>query len=98
LCCLGQAVVTMKEFYGINPISKFINQEEGRILFDERSDTELDKSWKELGLYDCDGGFRNRESIKPYASLVQMNDEGATWPEIADFIEENPEIVFTESK
>jgi len=36
-------------------------------------------------------------SLKTYKSLGHMNDSGVTWPEIADFVEANPEAVFIKS-
>lgn len=32
-----------------------------------------------------------------YGSLAAMNDDGVTWPEIADFIEDNPTLVFSKT-
>lgn len=37
----------------------------------------------------------HRKGKRKYNSLTAMNDKGMTWPEIADYIEKNPENVFT---
>ena len=43
-----------------------------------------------------EGNLKNYSNGKP--SLVVMNDKGYTFKEIADFIEQNPEQVFKQSK
>ena len=54
------------------------------------------KSWEKLGLRDSDGAFAYTPELT-YGSLAQMNDKGISFAEIADFIEQNPDLVFTHS-
>lgn len=100
LCCLGQALITMKESEGINPIDVFVDEWEDweRFnLFDGCSDAELSKSYEKLGLHDDVGSFA-LDGVHELESLADMNDQGVPWTEIADFIEENPKAVFSEPK
>lgn len=64
----------------------------------------LDNSYKKLGLFSASGSFHNSTGLLSEVipanhsrSLSEANDYGVTWPQIADFIESNPEIVFKES-
>lgn len=51
-----------------------------------------------LGLFDSDGVIKGDEDELECLSLLEMNDsDGKTFVEIADFIEKNPELVFTHS-
>ena len=43
------------------------------------------------------GGFYTHKDQSKSWMLSAMNDKGATWPEIADFIEANPSKVFTKA-
>jgi hypothetical protein len=42
------------------------------------------------------GEFAGNKRLNGHSDLAAANDSGVTWPEIADFIEANPEAVFTE--
>lgn len=72
----------------------------------------LSSSYKRYGLRDEYGSFSVARCMSDgivrhfghmdigsfyVSSLSQANDNGATWIEIADFIENNPEVVFTHS-
>lgn len=109
LCCLGQAKITLHEFNGGNAIDLFIERKNDATgsflgiweLWDGSSDADLADSYEELGLYNADGLIAwSGEDVGcgRYNSLAAMNDSGVTWPEIADFIEEQPERVFAEPK
>lgn len=53
-----------------------------------------------LGLRTHDGEIHYNEDDEEefgYLTLVEMNDDGKTFVEIADFIEANPTLVFTKS-
>lgn len=61
----------------------------------------LPEFWKTLGLNDDSGSFMvdgqpvyQDVDDKYCCSLAHMNDCGVTWPQIADFIEANPHMVF----
>ena len=54
------------------------------------------KSWESLGLRDSDGAFAHTLGTK-HVSLARMNDRGIPFAEIADYIEQNPGLVFTHS-
>jgi hypothetical protein len=50
-----------------------------------------------LGLFDCSGTINSEDELGSL-SLADMNDnEEKTFVQIADFIEQNPELVFTHS-
>lgn len=68
----------------------------GRI-FNCDSASVLTGDYKRYNLRSEEGEFLHKVEINgnEYESLVDMNDSGLiTWPEIADFIEQNPDIVF----
>lgn len=95
-CCLGEGLVTYCKMKNIKLpfIDGFI------IDFNEdknlKSDCILDFSYKELGLRTSTGRIIGKH-LNNRTYLTQANDSGVSWPEIADFIEENPEAVFTHS-
>lgn len=56
------------------------------------------KSWELLGLRDSDGALAIADIFEtPHVSLARMNDKGVPFAEIADYIEQNPDLVFTHS-
>lgn len=66
----------------------------------EENEIFLDNTYEKLGLRSRYGSFHKDIFIRTdkYISLLQMNDEGKlTFKEIADFIEQNPEVVFSGS-
>lgn len=108
-CCLGELLFCFCErkfdtvFHKTNP------EDENFLMYDidpisrERNDHRgiLIGSWDELGLFDHYGSFKGTARLqlgeKQCSSLSGANDNGVTWPEIADFVEANPEMVFTKS-
>ncbi len=87
-CCLGQACLI------INENAEWYNDS---ILESNHNRSAL--SWQDnaiLGLNSINGVLKETAFINNinYKSLVDMNDEGLTWPEIAKYIRENPENVF----
>lgn len=51
-----------------------------------------------LGLFDSEGAIQGDEDELESLSLLEMNDsDGKSFIEIANFIEANPELVFTKS-
>ena len=66
----------------------------------ENSEIFLDNTYEKLGLRNRYGSFDKPYFIHttPYVSLLEMNDNGKmSFKDIANFIEENPELVFTRS-
>jgi hypothetical protein len=66
------------------------------------SETEiLNNTYEDLGLHsaygDIDDGYKFPRGKKTYFELTDMNDNGITHAKIAEFIEQNPEKVFTKS-
>ena len=66
--------------------------------------TSLAKTHKKLGLYDECGeihneynGYQFPRGTKTYNSLADMNDKDISHKKIAEFIETNPELVFSRS-
>lgn len=96
LCCLGA---------GLLCAGKGVWNNKNSLLDGEGADRLLDTSYEELGLKDNEGGFYDENGVKynandlseEYESLADMNDSFLNWSEIADFIETNPEVVFTKS-
>jgi hypothetical protein len=89
-CCLGELLVRASGF-NLCP-SPFVN---GRILDGgdpDGSSRILRTFYKKVGLHSDQGSI-----IYSLTSLGEMNDNGVTWPKIADFIEANPEKVFSKS-
>lgn len=85
-CCLGQALLCLLEHKGEElPVGELTSG--GPSI---RS--ELSEHYEELGLYDDVGQIYGSDDC-----LAEMNDHGRTWKEIAEFIESNPEKVFTKS-
>jgi hypothetical protein len=87
-CCLGQAKIIIETSKGNNYRECFKNS----IIIDGGMNC-LVNSYTEIGLYSCNGSIRRSSN-----SLARMNDIGYTWKQIAEFIENNPELVFKESK
>lgn len=89
-CCLGKASCII---HGRSMINK-------RGLFDNRcKDVSImtKKDMKSMGFRNQFGGFADGFAIGKCNSLVDLNDKMYTWPQIAKFIRENPEKVFTKS-
>ena len=64
--------------------------------FKENDNAHLVDSYKELALRDCGGQLS--KPFDNFTYLTDMNDSGRySFNDIADFIEENPELVFTHS-
>lgn len=78
-CCLG---VACAELYGDRARGKWFN--EGEIA--------PDKLVEDLSLHNRDARIYTKHG--KMGSLTRANDSGATFEEIADFIEQNPEAVF----
>lgn len=87
-CCLGQLHVCAK----------------GKNAFNERG--EIDDgdlgylhSCTDYGLRSSGGSLKDFHSFSngTYTCLSNANDGGVPWSELADFIEQNPEKVFTKS-
>ena len=100
-CCLGELLMTAYRFnYIDNPFGdKHYND---TCLVNGGNTGTIERDYDEFGLYSCAGTFKNGQQINiknnGYISLAGMNDsENMTWLEIADFIEQNPEIVFSKS-
>lgn len=100
-CCLGLAAVkVLNHDYRISSTGSVRVNDQLYYLSD----------WLKLGLYSNDGKFRSTLTLEEmgayfpdatqlrYHHLVQTNDDGATFKQIAKFIRENPERVFTEPK
>lgn len=93
-CCLGEALCVLKSIK--NESLKYGVHGE---LIDGKDEHYLTDSYKELGLYDEKGRLDDKitHDFRSYSSISEMNDCGLTWLEIADYIEQNPENVFTKS-
>jgi hypothetical protein len=92
-CCLGEGLCVLKKFKGEN--IPFI---EG-VLQDGGDKEVLARSYEELGLINSKGELKESIVINGIErdSLAELNDLAFSWAEIADYIEQNPENVFTKS-
>jgi hypothetical protein len=98
-CCLGKgaSIVDTAEWKELEYLTKPVDA----ILMDGDGHFALSpQTCQMLGLYTELGLFNHRDEIKGrvVTSLYQMNDNGFTWDEIADYMEQHPENVFKESK
>lgn len=87
-CCLGLACMILNKKKKITT------------LFQEGTLKDLENvsflaSFKRFRLRDDNGSFK--ETIDGHDSLVEMNDAGVSWEEIANVIEKNPDLIFTKS-
>ena len=93
-CCLGELKMVDCRLNNFPlPFDEFGN------IVDEKYSGILGASYQRYGLNSStgiiNGGFHFSTGFKP--SLAEANDSGVSWKEIADFIEQNPEKVFTHS-
>jgi hypothetical protein len=94
-CCLGQLLLTADRL-GLEEARWF----ESRLFSLNGSDVDMDiVDYDKFGLAspagNIQGGWQYNKHTK-FTSLADANDGGATWSEIADFIEQNPDKVFVE--
>lgn len=99
-CCLGELHLCnfrLKDepfpFIGVRLFQNLCNSDY------RNNDVNLSYIYEEYGLRGGKGEFKKSITFKDevYENLASLNDNGATWPEIADIIEANPENVFTKS-
>lgn len=94
-CCLGELLLTDVRMKG-GSIMEII--QDGDSFYDEDGDSEvLANSFVDFGLHGSGGEFRDGAQLindGSFDSLADMNDKGFTWPEIAQWVRENPEQVF----
>lgn len=88
-CCLGELHLCAHRLAN----KKLPFSASGLIVSDD-DEALLTRHWAEYGLYSPDGKILG-EGWEEFSSLATANDQGKTWLEIADFIEQNPEKVFT---
>lgn len=95
-CCLGELLCVS---YKIKK-KKMPFNEDGLLEEKGGSNISLFESFIDFGLKNSTGGFFDSTVYyknRTFISLAEMNDGGLTWPEIADFVENNPELVFVKS-
>lgn len=99
-CCLGYALLCIHEFQGTEPSYKGPNLMSTNAVNDIKNGDTL-QEYQTLGLYSSLGDINtdhlSYELIPSESTLAALNDNGWTWPQIADFIEKYPEAVFTKS-
>jgi hypothetical protein len=102
-CCLGEGSILLCELNKKDLQWDKIDETES--LYDLISngcrDSLSDEDYTALGLRDKIGSFAKSyeypDTYNIYGSLAEMNDEGMTWIQIANYIEANPENVFVKS-
>lgn len=94
-CCLGEYLLCEARY--LNKPLPFIHKDIIDIHKDDstRAEDSLLFAYERLGLRSSLGAILPNEQRVCHESLAYMNDTGYTWSEIADFIEANPERVFT---
>jgi hypothetical protein len=89
VCCLGQALITKARLDNKNV------KLEGCVIVDPKDSIKntkcLKKSYQDFGLRSSVGTIDNYDDL----FLTSMNDSSKSWLEIAKFIENHPEDVFT---
>lgn len=96
-CCLGQLILTDCELTGKEA------EWEGSTLhcFGKPGATAFVHNYTDYGLNSLNGaikgGYYLEYEREKYHALAYANDRGVPWSVIADFIEQNPEAVFTKS-
>jgi hypothetical protein len=92
-CCLVEGLCVLNRFKGKHP--PFIDG----VLQDGADENALSNSYEELGLIDAVGELKISVEVNSIyrGSLAELNDYSFSWAEIADYIEQNPENVFTKS-
>lgn len=95
-CCLGELFLC--EYRAKKKKLPFIN---GQICSGEEEEEEsltVIENYKDLGLYSSAGNIReDARPDYPGNCLALLNDSYYTWPEIAAFVEANPDHFFTKS-
>lgn len=111
-CCLGEALMVLHRMKVLDK-SPFENNKivsrEKRFDIDCLSVQEL-QEYELLGLRGASGDLNEAvylhdfvklypsQANKKLGSLAEMNDSGISWIQIAEYIENNPDNVFIESK
>ena len=96
-CCLGLGLVVLAE-KGLCQLNWEPNNDGFLLRESSFSSATLLVDFKKLGLRDHVGSLLLHDDTERHlSSLSAMNDHGITWIQIANFIEQNPELVFTKS-
>ena len=90
-CCLGEALCVLARVNKKRLPFNLMNISDGGNM------NYLSNGAEKLGLLDSRGQLKDGFKLKGSNTLSAANDFGATWTEIADFIEAHPEAVFTKS-
>lgn len=90
-CCLGELLLCYHKAKNLE--LPFIDD----YIMDDESNAVLCCSFERLGLKDETGRFMEPQDQEINCSLSTLNDEEMSWPEIADFVENNFEKVFNKS-
>lgn len=93
VCCLGQAQILLHE----EDLSPFVGDNLELLNGEDTDDVLSSSDWQAYCLRNPTGRFREPVKIRgtEHINLADMNDKGMTWLEIADYIEQHPENVFT---
>lgn len=89
MCCLGIACALASQ----NGVQLKTSHEDGNIVYNGRIALPPPEVVQWIGLNDKFGSLNDARLGDDY-SLAAANDSGATFSEIADFIEAHPEAVF----
>jgi len=94
-CCLGELHIVHHK------LSKKKLPFDNGALRDGKHGTILGNSWRKYALRDSSGAFKTpvmlEDKDEKCVSLANMNDRGVTWTQIAEYVENNLDNVFTES-
>ena len=97
-CCLGVLCDIFSEELHLDPVTRYINDTCFDVAYSE-SATVLPISVADyVGLKTREGRFsKYRHGVKEvheYEALTSLNDDGATFAEIADILEDNEDLLF----
>lgn len=99
-CCIGGLLMSECARLGTQPKHYYPNGIQDAMYLTQNFSVSWLEYYEQYGLNDGMGLFTNITAYEGhlYTSLADMNDcKRLTWPQIAKFIRENPEIVFTKS-
>lgn len=87
-CCLGVANCVLKLGENVKENSGLVDTYQKLGLYDSLGEIEIDNEYN---------AYQFPRGTKTYDSLADMNDKNISHKKIAEFIETNPELVFTKS-
>jgi hypothetical protein len=100
-CCLGVACDIFSEELGLDTVRRYINDTKFDTAYDHQSTVLPQNVADFIGLRTREGRFsKYRHGVEAegheYEALTTLNDDGVTFEEIADILEDNEDLLFTD--